>query len=99
MKRDRANEEETNPETVILADGRYSSSIGATAAACLVGGVGEQSASAQQTIAANSKLRSRIVKFDAKRNPIEIDSATTHKSSSQQNDLRSPKASCSTMVI
>src|SRR2546422_8169510 len=51
--------------------------IGATAAASLVGGAGEQSASAQQTRAPTQNMRSRIVKLDAKPEPIAIDSART----------------------
>ena len=51
--------------------------IGATAAASLVGGVSEQSVSAQQASAPTHNLKSRIVKFDAKPEPTAIDIAKT----------------------
>ena len=51
--------------------------IGATAAASLVGGVSEQSASARQGSAPTHNLKSRIVKFDAKPEPTAIDIAKT----------------------
>ena len=74
MKRDTENE---TPETRNLSRREVLGLIGATAAASLVGGAGEQSASAQQTSAPTQNMRSRIVKFDAKPEPIAIDSAKT----------------------
>jgi ureidoacrylate peracid hydrolase len=50
--------------------------IGATAAASLVG-AGEQPASAQQTSAPTHNTKSRMVEFDAKPEPIAIDTAKT----------------------
>src|SRR2546429_9044524 len=72
MKRDTENE---TPETRNLSRREVLGLIGATAAASLVGGAGEQSASAQQTSAPTQNMRSRIVKLDAKPEPIAIDSA------------------------
>ena len=74
MKRDRENE---TSETRSLSRREALGLIGATAAASLVGGAGEQSASAQQTSAPTQNMRSRIVKLDAKPEPIAIDSART----------------------
>jgi len=74
MKRDTENE---TPETRNLSRREVLGLIGATAAASLVGGAGEQSASAQQTSAPTQNMRSRIVKLDAKPEPIAIDSART----------------------
>src|SRR5207249_12297655 len=69
MKRDTENE---TPETRNLSRREVLGLIGATAAASLVGGAGEQSASAQQTSAPTQNMRSRIVKLDAKPEPIAI---------------------------
>ena len=74
MKRDRENE---TPETRNLSRREVLGLIGATAAASLVGGVSEQSASAQQASATTHNLKSRIVKFDAKPEPTAIDIAKT----------------------
>jgi ureidoacrylate peracid hydrolase len=51
--------------------------IGATAAASLVGGAGEYSASARQTSAPIQDMKGRKVTFDAKPEPIAIDTAKT----------------------
>src|SRR6266436_5764890 len=51
--------------------------IGATAAASLVGGTGEQIASAIQMNSPTQNAKSRPVKIDAKPEPITIDSAKT----------------------
>jgi ureidoacrylate peracid hydrolase len=51
--------------------------IGATAAASLVGGAGEQSASAEQTSAPTQNKDSRVVRIDAKPEPTAIDIAKT----------------------
>jgi ureidoacrylate peracid hydrolase len=51
--------------------------IGATAAASLVGRAGEQSASAEQTSAPAHNTVSRIIRVDAKPEPIAIDTAKT----------------------
>lgn len=51
--------------------------IGATAAASLMGGAGEHSASAQQTSAPIRNMKGRMVTFDAKPEPIAIDTAKT----------------------
>jgi ureidoacrylate peracid hydrolase len=51
--------------------------IGATAAASLVGGAGEQFASAEQTSALTKKTEGRLARIDAKPAPIAIDTAKT----------------------
>jgi len=51
--------------------------MGATAAASLVGGAGEYSASDQQTIAPIQNRKGRMITFDAKPEPIAIDTAKT----------------------
>jgi ureidoacrylate peracid hydrolase len=51
--------------------------IGATAAASLVGGAGEQSASAEQSGAPIQSKNSRVVRIEAKPEPIAIDIAKT----------------------
>ena len=51
--------------------------IGASAAASLVGGPGEHSASAQQTSAPPQNKKGRMVTFDAKLEPVTIDTAKT----------------------
>ena len=74
MKRDMDKE---NPEARNLSRREVLGLIGATAAASLLGGAGEQFATAQQTSAPTHNLKSRIVKFDAKPEPIAIDTAKT----------------------
>jgi ureidoacrylate peracid hydrolase len=74
MKRDMEKE---TPEARNLSRREVLGLIGATAAASLVGGAGEQSASAQQTSAPTQNMKGRIVKFDAKPEPIAIDTAKT----------------------
>lgn len=74
MKRDRENEA---PETRNLSRREILGLIGATAAASLVGGADEQSASGQQAGAATQNMRSQIIEFEAKPEPIAIDSAKT----------------------
>jgi len=74
MKRDMEKE---TPEGRNLSRREVLGLFGATAAASLVGGVSEQSASAQQAIATTHNLKSRIVKFDAKPEPTAIDIAKT----------------------
>src|SRR2546426_353727 len=74
MKRDMEKE---TPEGRNLSRREVLGLFGATAAASLVGGVSEQSASAQQASATTHNLKSRIVKFDAKPEPTAIDIAKT----------------------
>jgi hypothetical protein len=74
MKRDMEKE---IPEARNLSRREVLGLIGATAAASLVGGAGEQSALAQQTSTLSHRMKSRIVKFDAKPEPIAIDTAKT----------------------
>lgn len=51
--------------------------IGATAAASLVGVAGERPVSAQQTSAPIQNMKSRIIRVDAKPEPIELDAVKT----------------------
>jgi ureidoacrylate peracid hydrolase len=74
MKRDMEKE---TPEARNLSRREVLGLIGATAAVSLVGGAGEQSASAQQTSAPAQNMKSRVVRFDAKPEPIAIDIART----------------------
>ena len=69
MKRDMEKE---TPEGRNLSRREVLGLFGATAAASLVGGVSEQSASAQQASATTHNLKSRIVKFDAKPEPYGV---------------------------
>jgi ureidoacrylate peracid hydrolase len=74
MKRDWKKE---TPESRNLSRREVLNLIGATAAASLVVGIGEQSASAQQVSAPTQNRESRIVKVDGKPEPIAIDIAKT----------------------
>ena len=74
MKRDMEKED---PQARNLSRREVIGLIGATAAASLVGGAGEQSASAEQTNASNQKTKSGIARIDAKPEPITIDTAKT----------------------
>ncbi len=65
------------PRTRNLNRREVLSLIGATAAASLVGGTGEQFASAEQTNLPTQNAKSRLVKIDAKPEPITIDPART----------------------
>src|SRR6184192_4208741 len=74
MKRDTENE---TPEARNLSRREVLGLIGATAAASLAGGPGEQPASAQEASAPAQNMKSRIVRLDAKLEPIAIDTART----------------------
>ena len=74
MKRDMEKE---IPEARNLSRREVLGLIGATAAASLIGGTGEKSASAQQMSAPTQNMKGRIVKVDAKPEPIAIDAART----------------------
>ena len=74
MKRDMEKE---TPRPRNLSRREVIGLIGATAAASLVGGASEQSASAEQTSAPNQKTKSGIARIDAKPEPIAIDMAKT----------------------
>jgi ureidoacrylate peracid hydrolase len=74
MKRGSKNEA---PEPRNLSRREVLAFIGATAAASLVAGAGAQPASAKQASAPAQNMRSRIVNFDAKPEPIAINSAKT----------------------
>jgi ureidoacrylate peracid hydrolase len=74
IKRDMEKE---TPEARNLSRREVLGLIGATTAASFVGGGGEQSASAQQTSAPTQNMKSRLVRFDAKPEPIAIDIART----------------------
>jgi hypothetical protein len=69
--------EKTAPQARNLSRRKVLGLIGATAAASLVGGAGEHSASAQQTSASIQNTKGRMVTFDAKLEPIAIDTAKT----------------------
>jgi ureidoacrylate peracid hydrolase len=74
MKREMENKA---PQARNLSRRKVLSLIGATAAASLVGGAGEHPASAQQTSAPPQNMKGRMVKFDAKPEPIAVDTAKT----------------------
>ena len=72
MKRNRGKK---TPEARNLSRREVLGLIGATAAASLAGGPGEQPASAQEASAPAQNMKSRIVRLDAKLEPIAIDTA------------------------
>ena len=74
MKRNRGKK---TPEARNLSRREVLGLIGATAAASLAGGPGEQPASAQEASAPAQNMKSRIVRLDAKLQPIAIDTART----------------------
>jgi ureidoacrylate peracid hydrolase len=74
MKRDLKKE---TPRAGNLGRRKLIRLIGATAAASLVGGAGEQSASSEQTSAPIQKTKGRTTRIDAKPEPIAIDTAET----------------------
>jgi ureidoacrylate peracid hydrolase len=74
MKRDMEKE---TPEAGNLGRREVLGLIGATAAASLVGGASIQSTSAQQTSAPTQNMKSRVVRFEAKPEPIAIHIART----------------------
>jgi hypothetical protein len=69
--------EKKAPQALNLSRRKVLGLIGATAAASLVAGAREYSTSAQQTSTPMQNMKSRMVTFDAKLEPIAIDTAKT----------------------